>query len=144
MIVRLQHVVGDLKPHGPALLAKLRLHGVQIIDRTGEEPAIAAVASACDPIEASAPGPRREALGGAPRREEYPLQRGERAANLMPAIIGAGPLLPVNLGQQPAAIRAALYYPAGSDGADNRGGACAPHERISTSIGTPGSGLRPV
>ena len=88
------------------------------LDRTGEEPAFAAVASACDPIETSAPGLRGEALGGAPRREQHALQRGECAADLVPAVIGGRSTLAVDLRQQPAAIRAALHDPAGGDGAD--------------------------
>ena len=82
--VRLQHGVCNLKPHGAALLAKLCLDLIEFLDLAGKDPTVAAVASACYPIEASAPepcgsDPWRFATVGTARASVWPACRLSRS-----------------------------------------------------------------
>ena len=125
--VRLQHGVCNLKPHGAALLAKLCLDLIEFLDLAGKDPTVAAVASACYPIEASAPEPCGSTLGGSPRWEQHALQCGQRAVYLVAAVIGGGPFLRIDVWSQSISIRPGMQHNPVGDGADKpRRSMCAP------------------
>jgi hypothetical protein len=125
--VRLQHGVCNLKPHGAALLAKLCLDLIEFLDLAGKDPTVAAVASACYPIEASAPEPCGSTLGGSPRWEQHALQCGQRAVYLVATVIGGGPFLRIDVWSQSISIRPGMQHNPVGDGADKpRRSMCAP------------------